>query len=101
MASNLPAGTDLRDHGPEINCVAAVFASLATSTVIARLISRKLQKLNLHVSDYTVMLGLLVAWGQATLIFIGNLILLSDQSKPLRHVYLQRFPMDLANTAKF
>ena len=74
MAANLPTGTDLRDHGPEINCVAAVFASLGTSTVIARLISRKLQKLNLHVSDYTVILGLLVAWGQAALIFIGNLI---------------------------
>ena len=86
MASTLPPRTDLGNHGPEINRIAAIFAVLATSAVVARLISRKLQKSNLHASDYTVILGLVTAWGQAALIFIGILILSFDQQEPLRHV---------------
>ena len=86
MASTLPPGTDLGNHGPEINRIAAIFTVLGTTAVAARLISRKLQKSNLRASDYTIMLGLLVAWGQAATIFIGILILLFDQPKPLRHV---------------
>ena len=86
MASTLPPGTDLRNHGPEIKRIAAIFTVLGTSAVVARLISRKLQKSNLHASDYTIMLALLVAWGQAATVFIGIFILLFDQPKLLRHV---------------
>ena len=86
MASTLPPRTDLGNHGPEINRIAAIFAVLATSAVLARLISRKLQKSNLRASDYTIILGLLIAWGQAALIFTGILILLFDQQKSLRHL---------------
>ena len=71
MASTLPPRTDLGNHGPEINRITAVFAAFGTSAVVARLISRKIQKSNLRASDYTVMLGLLFAWGDAALIFIG------------------------------
>ena len=88
MASTLPPGTDLGNRGPEVRRIAAIFAVLGTSTAIARLISRKLQKSNLHASDYTIMLGLLVAWGQAALVFIGILILLFDQLKPAKTCFL-------------
>ena len=86
MTSRLPPGTSLIDHGPEINRVAAIFTALGTLAVVARLISRKLQRSKLHASDYTIILGLLFAWGQAALVFFGDLILLSDQLIPLRHV---------------
>ena len=87
MASTLPPDTDPGNHGPEINRIVAIFAVLATSAVIARFISRKLHKSNLNASDYTIILGLLLGWGDAALIFIGILILLFDQQKPLRHVF--------------
>ena len=86
MVSRLSPGTELRDHGPEINRVAAIFTALGTLAVVARLFSRKLQRSNLHASDYSIMLGLLVAWGQAALVFIGYLILPFDQLILLRHV---------------
>ena len=72
MASSLPSGTAFKNHGAEINGIAAAFAVLGTSAVVARLTSRKLTKSNLHASDYTVILGLLVAWGFAVLVFICN-----------------------------
>ena len=89
MASTLPPGTDLGNRGPEVKRIAAIFTVLGTSAAIARLISRKLQKSNLHASDYTIMLGLLVAWGQAALVFIGIFILLFDQAKPAKTCFLQ------------
>ena len=78
MASAPPPATDLEDHGPEINRIAAIFAVLGTSAVVARPIARKLTKSRLQASDYTIMLGLLFAWGQAAAIFIGILILIFD-----------------------
>lgn len=81
MVSNPPPGTDLENHGSKVNRIAAIFTIVGTSAEVARLISRKLQKSNLHASDYTIMLGLLVAWGQAALIFTGIVILLLTNPK--------------------
>ncbi len=86
MSSTLPPGTDLADHGPEINRVTAIFAVLGTSAVVARLISRKLQKIHLHATDYTVILGLLVAWGLAAVNFIGILVVFFEQLKSLSDI---------------
>ena len=86
MASTIPPGKDLGNHGPEINRVAAVFGALGTLAVVARLISRKLQKSYLRASDYTIMLGMLFAWGPTITIFIGILILLHEQQKSLRNL---------------
>ena len=76
MQSTQSPGIDLANHGPEIKRVTVIFYILATSAVVTRLISRKLQKMHLRATDYTIVLGLLLAWGSAALTFIGSLIVL-------------------------
>ena len=99
MASTLPPGTDLKNRGPEINRITATVAVLGTSAVVARLISRKLKKVSLGASDYAIILGLVIAWGPAALVFIGIMITLYGYVL-LRGCFFQRYPMGLVNTAK-
>lgn len=84
MQSTQSPGVDLENHGPEIIRVTVIFYILATFAVVTRLISRKLQKVHLRATDYTIMLGLLLAWGSAALTFIGILIVLFEQLQSLR-----------------
>ena len=72
MQSTQSPGIELANHAPEINHVAIIVHILATSAVVARLISRKLQKIHLRATDYTIILSLFLGWGKATDTFIGN-----------------------------
>lgn len=64
MDANLPPGVDLgANRGPAIIRSTAAVAALATVIVIARLISKKIQKAKWNLSDYTVVLGLIGCWG--------------------------------------
>ena len=100
METSLPPGTDLKDHGPEIDRVTAIVAALGTSAVILRLISRKLKKSSPELSDYILMFGLIIAWGGAAIVFIGILEVPLELQFLLKDRSLQAFPMDLVNTAK-
>ena len=75
MATPLPPGVDLMDNrGPEINRITAIVSILGTLSVAGRLFSRKIMRVRLDASDYTILLALLLTWGLISVVLWGKLL---------------------------
>ena len=92
MATALPTGVDLEDNrGPEIIRAVFVVAILAKLALVARLAARRLKKTRLGASDYTVVVGWLMAWS-----FNINMYLCKcTPFQPLK------FPLSLSHVDKY
>ena len=76
MAATVPPGVDLTaDRGPEIIRNTAAVASLATVVVIARLVSRRIQKSKWNLSDYTIVVGLIGCWALTAVVIDSRILL--------------------------
>ncbi|ERF72506.1 hypothetical protein EPUS_09033 [Endocarpon pusillum Z07020] len=72
MATIPPPSKNLGDNrGPEITQSITVVVVLTALSLIGRLFSRRLQKVPLAASDYTIILGWLTACGMTIIIYIG------------------------------
>ena len=73
MAPTPPPSVNLNDNrGPGINRVVAVAAVLGSIAVVGRIASRGVKRVPLAASDYMIVLGLIIAWAMAILVFIGE-----------------------------
>ena len=73
MAAAPPPGINLNDNrGPEVNRAITVIAVLATVALTGRLTARRLKRVALGPSDYTIILGWITAWGTTILVYIGK-----------------------------
>lgn len=60
------------DRGPRTIQIIIAIGILTTTVVIARLISRKLQKTKWNASDYTIVLGLMGCWALTAVTIVGT-----------------------------
>lgn len=62
------------NRGPQINRSLSAVAILSTLAVIGRLTARRLKRVSLGPSDYTLLVGWLAAWGMGGILFKGEFI---------------------------
>ena len=73
MTTQATPGVDLNDNlGPQIAHITVAMAVLAGIALVGRLICRRMLKLQLTISDYLIVAGLLGVWVYSGLIIGGN-----------------------------
>ena len=73
MATDTFYGADAHDNpGPNIYLSISVIVILSSIALAGRLIARRLKRVSLGLSDYTLIAGWLIGWGLAAIVCAGR-----------------------------